>query len=258
MQDNKKILDVKKLDIGYNNKCIVKGIDFEVYRNEVFTIIGPNGAGKSTLLRTLAGLIKPINGEVLLLGKDMKKMGGNEVAKAVSLLLTEKLNPELMNCEDVVASARYPYTGKLGILTSKDYEEVESAMRLTGVLDLRDVLFSKLSDGQKQRVMLARAICQNTKLLIMDEPTSFLDINYKIELLTLVKELIEKRDLTVIMTMHDLDMAEMISDRVLSIKDGKVDRIDCSEKMFSKEYILYLYDINRDNYSRFYGRTENI
>lgn len=160
--------------------------------------------------------------------------------------MTGRIEPELMTCGEVVESGRYPYTGRLGILSEKDRSKAAEAMELIRVSELYDVDFTCISDGQRQRVMLARAICQEPEVLILDEPTSFLDIRHKLELLSLLKKLVIEKGLAVVMSLHELELAEKISDTILCIKDGRVDRTGTPGEIFSGDYINNLYGIDED------------
>ena len=134
-------------------------------------------------------------------------MTNREVSKKLAVVLTERMRPELMTCEDVVSTGRYPYTGTLGILSAEDKEKVKSAMEMVHAWDLKDRDFTAISDGQRQRILLARAICQEPEIIILDEPTSFLDIRHKLELLAILKKMVLEKQMTVIMSLHELDLA---------------------------------------------------
>ena len=152
------------------------GIRIRVEAGEILCLIGPNGAGKSTILKTLIRQLQPIGGTVLLENTPLPDMKERELARKSAAVLTGRIAPELMTCEEVVAMGRYPYTGMLGILSDADREKVDETIRIVGMEEIRKKDFDRISDGQRQRVMLARALCQEPKLLVMDEPTSFLDI----------------------------------------------------------------------------------
>lgn len=140
----------------------------------------------------------------------MARMSNKEVSKKLAVVLTERMRPELMTCEDIVATGRYPYTGTLGILSASDKEKVRAAMETVHAWDLKDRDFTAISDGQRQRILLARAICQEPEIIVLDEPTSFLDIRHKLELLTILKKMVLENQLTVIMSLHELDLAQKI------------------------------------------------
>lgn len=240
------LMSVKELTVGYGKKAIVQGLELSIARGEIITLIGANGEGKSTILKTIAKQLSPISGTVLY--HDKSKISERELSKILAVSLTNRIDPELMTCEDVVNSGRFPYTGRLGILSANDKEKVTEAMVLTHVSELRDRPFTDISDGQRQRVMLARAVCQEPEILILDEPTSFLDMKHKLELLNLIRKLAHERNIGIIMSLHELELAERISDRLICIKDKKIDRIGTPEEVFDAEYIRKLYDIECGSY----------
>ncbi|MDE5565328.1 MAG: ABC transporter ATP-binding protein [Oscillospiraceae bacterium] len=244
------------LAVGYRKHVVAEGVTFSVQPGEILTLIGPNGAGKSTVLRTIAAQLPPLGGEVLLDAKSVHRMAEKDIARRISLFLTQQIRPELMTCADIVATGRYPYTGRLGILSAHDREKVAEAMALTHVTELAGMDFTCISDGQRQRVMLARAICQEPELLILDEPTSYLDVRHKLELLTLIKQLVRETGLTVIMSLHELELAERVSDRILCIRDGKIDRMGTPDQIFTGDYIRTLYDIESGSFDPLYGVPE--
>ena len=169
-------LYTENLAVGYNGQPLIQDICLHLRRGEIMTLIGPNGSGKSTILRSVIRQISPLRGTVYLDGRPMDRMAALEVAKRLSVLMTDRIHPELMTCRDVAATGRYPYTGKLGLLTPPDWEKVDEALALVHGEELADRDFAQISDGQRQRVLLARALCQEPEVLVLDEPTSFLDI----------------------------------------------------------------------------------
>lgn len=244
------------LAVGYRKHVVAEGVTFSVQPSEILTLIGPNGAGKSTVLRTIAAQLPPLGGEVLLDAENVHRMAEKDIARRISLFLTQQIRPELMTCADIVATGRYPYTGRLGILSAHDHEKVAEAMALTHVTELAGMDFTCISDGQRQRVMLARAICQEPELLILDEPTSYLDMHHKLELLTLIKQLVRETGLTVIMSLHELELAERVSDRILCIHNGKIDRMGTPDQIFTGDYIRTLYGIENGSFDPLYGVPE--
>ena len=170
------VLKTDKLNVGYNKKVLIHDIDLCIEKGEILTLIGPNGAGKSTILKTIARQLDNLGGNIYVDENDYMKIGGNEFAKKMAVMFTGKVKSEMLSCGDIVATGRYPYTGHFGLLSKEDKEEVAKAMELVNISDIKDNDFSKISDGQRQRVMLARAVCQDTDIIILDEPTSFLDI----------------------------------------------------------------------------------
>ncbi len=246
------IIRCENLTIGYNKNPLIKDINIAVKRGEIVTLIGPNGAGKSTLLKSLSRQLEPIEGSIFLDDKNLAEMSGSDLSKKVAILFTGRIKGEMMNCYDVVATGRYPYTGYFGVLGAKDCEIIGHTMKLVKVEDLCDKDFKKISDGQRQRIMLARALCQEPEIVLLDEPTSFLDIRHKLEFLSILEKMKEDKKLTVIMSVHELDIAEKISDRVLCLKGDKADRFDKPEEIFTDDYIRELYDVNEEvnNYSK--------
>ena len=241
---NSGFLRTDGLSAGYGRKIVLSGAEITAERGKITTLIGPNGCGKSTLLKTAARQLQPLSGTVFIDGRDLRQTSPNELARKLSILLTERISPELMTCRDVVESGRYPYTGRLGILSEADRAAVDEAMELTSTAELSGVDFSRISDGQRQRVMLARAISQQPELLILDEPTSFLDIRHKLELLNTLKKLVREKNIAVLMSLHELDLAERVSDRIVTISGGKIERIGAPEEIFSGGCISLLYGID--------------
>ena len=158
-----------------------------------------------------------------------------------------------MRCGEVVAAGRYPYTGRLGLLTEKDRRVVREIMEKVGIAALAERDFTRISDGQRQRVLLARALCQQPRLLVLDEPTSFLDIRHKLEFLRLLRALSKERQIAVVMSMHELELAERFADTLLCIKDGRVDRSGAPAEIFSGGYIDSLYGMETGSYESLFG-----
>ncbi len=233
-----------KLSVGYDGKAIVKDVEIGINKGEIISIIGPNGAGKSTVLKSIAKQFEIIEGSVFLDSKDLKEYSGSELSKKMSVLFTERVKGELMTCEEVVAAGRYPFTGRFGVLSDKDREIVLKTMKTVGIEELKDCDFTKISDGQKQRVLLAKVLCQEPEILILDEPTSFLDIRYKLEFFSVLERMKKENNLTVILSMHELDLARLISDKVLCLKGEYADRFASTDEIFDNEYISKLFDIN--------------
>lgn len=234
----------EKLTVGYDGVPVIFDIEIGIDKGETLVLIGPNGAGKSTVLKSISGQLSLISGSIYLDNKDFLMMDPNDKAKKSGVLFTDRVKSDMLSCFDVVSSGRYPYTGYLGILKEEDKNAVNETMELVGITDLRDRDFSKISDGQKQRVMLARALCREPEILILDEPTSFLDIRYKLEFLYVLDIMKKKKNITVIMSVHELDIAKKIADKVLSLKGDKADRFGTPAEIFTEDYIARLYDID--------------
>ncbi len=237
-------ITAKELSVGYGRRVILSGIELKIQAGEIVSLIGPNGSGKSTLLRSIAAQLKTIAGCIYIDDSSISGMKENDIAKKLSIVMTNRIDPELMTCEEVVEAGRYPYTGRLGILSENDHMIVRESMESVRISELKNVSFGSISDGQRQRVMLAKAICQEPEILILDEPTTFLDIRHKLELLSLLKILAREKNITVIMSLHEIGLAEKISDRVICIKDKGIHRQGRPDEIFSRDYINELYDID--------------
>lgn len=245
-----------RLAAGYGKRPVAEGLSFHADRGEIVTLIGPNGAGKSTILKTISGGLAPLGGELVLDGVPMERIPRKERARKLAVVFTEKLQGELMTCRDVAAAGRYPYTGRLGLLSEEDQRAVDQALELVHGTDLRDRPFDRISDGQRQRIMLARALCQEPEMILLDEPTSHLDVKYKLEFLSLLREMARKKDLSVLMSLHELDLAERISDRVVCIKDGRMDRCGTPEQVFTPGYVEELFGMTAGRFDAAGGAVE--
>ena len=227
----------EQMTVGYDGKPLIRDIEIRLNRGEILTLIGPNGAGKSTILKSLTRQLKLVGGTVYLDQKLMSQMSGKEVAQKLAVVTTERIRPELMTCEDIVATGRYPYTGTLGILSEGDWEKVHKAMEMVHALDFKDRDFTEISDGQRQRILLARAICQEPEVIVLDEPTSFLDIRHKLELLSILKKMVLEHHTAVLMSLHELDLAQKISDYVICVHGDQIEKSGPREEIFISEYI---------------------
>ena len=227
---------------------MVEDIEITLNQGEILTLIGPNGAGKSTVLKSIARQIEMLGGSIYLDQNELNRMSSQELSKKMAVVMTSKLRSEKMTCEDVVSTGRYPYTGRFGILSSDDKKVVKEAMDLVQVTQIKDLDFTRISDGQRQRVMLARAICQEPQILILDEPTSYLDVKYKLEFLSILQEMKQQKKLTVIMSLHELDLAERISDKILCVNGITPERFGTPQEIFTKGYISKLFGISSGSF----------
>ncbi len=247
------MLEIKNLCAGYNGTEIAHEISFTVSGAEILTIIGQNGSGKSTLLKTLSGLLPPLSGKIYIDGTDKENMSRNDFAKLVSAMLTDRPKTDMMTCQDVVETGRYPYTGKFGLLGTADKRAVAEAMELTDTTELSGCPFSETSDGQKQRVMLARAVCREPEILLLDEPTSFLDMHYKLTFLEMLDRLRRERNIAVVMSLHETEFAGKISDTVLLLKNGHCTGIGKPSELLSKKSLTEHFDIPDELYNKYHG-----
>ncbi|MBQ9550690.1 MAG: ABC transporter ATP-binding protein [Lachnospiraceae bacterium] len=238
------IFEAASLSIGYGGTAVVSDINISLERGEILSVIGPNGSGKSTFLKTASGALKAIGGRIILDSREIGSYNSAELSKKTAVLTTDRVRPEYMTGRELMETGRYPYTGRMGILSIEDKRAVDEVTALTGTGELKDKLFNNLSDGEKQRLLFARALCQEPELLIMDEPLSYLDIRYKLELIHILKNLCTERKLTVIMSVHEVFLAAKISDKLLSFKEGRVFGAGRTEEIFTDGFVQTLYDIN--------------
>ena len=245
-----------RLAVGYGGTPLIENICLHVRRGEIMTLIGPNGAGKSTILKTLARQLTPMAGAVYLDKQALGQMAEKELAQRLAIVTTERIDPELMTCRDLVSTGRYPYTGRLGLLRAEDRAIVESALVQVHAGELAERPFAQVSDGQRQRVLLARALCQQPDVILLDEPTSFLDIHHKLELLDILKNLVRQQRLAVVMSLHELDLAQRVSDTVVCVEKNGALRMGPPEQIFTEENIRALYGLTQESYNPLFGCAE--
>ena len=236
-------LETKDLAVGYDGVPLISDVNIQIHAGEILTLIGPNGAGKSTILKSIVGYLDSLGGSVFISGRPVGELTAHELSMELSVMLTERMRTELLTCADIVETGRYPYTGRLGILSDEDRQKVREAMDMVHVWDLRGRDFMQISDGQRQRIMLARAIAQEPRIIMLDEPTNYLDIHYQIELLNVLRRLVKTRDVAVIMSLHELPLARKVSDYVMCIKGDCVVAAGTAEQIFTPEIINDLYDL---------------
>lgn len=256
MQKRDYYFRTEQMTVGYDGKPLIKNIDVGVRKGEILCLIGPNGSGKSTIIKSITRQLSMISG-VVYIGKDsMQNLSYKTTATKVSVVLTERIRPELMTCEDVVATGRYPYTNHFGTLTPNDKEIVRDAMEKVHALELKDRDFTQISDGQRQRIMLARAICQQPEIIVLDEPTSFLDIRHKIELLDILRVMAREKKLAVVLSLHEIDLVPKVADVVMCVKGESIDLLGHPDEIFTEKNIHDLYDIEKGMYNMRFGSVE--
>lgn len=234
---------------GYGKNVIVESVSADIQKGEIISLIGPNGGGKSTLLRTISGHIRALFGAVYIGKEDIRNISLKELAKKLSIVTTERIKPELMSSYDVVLSGRLPYAQGFGTFAKADYDKADKAAKLMKITDFMGKPFEVLSDGQKQRTLIARAICQEPEYLIMDEPTSYLDIRYQMELMEVLKKL-SKEGVTIVMSMHEPALALEISHRVMLVySDGSV-LIHSPEQVLLNGRLKDLYHLDDKMYAK--------
>ena len=253
---NASYFQMNDLTIGYHGTPVIRNISLKVKKGEIIALIGPNGAGKSTLLKTIARELEPISGSIYLEGRNMQTISYRELSKKMAVILTERIKVELTTCRDIVATGRYPYTGRLGILDPADQKIVNESLETVHALDLAERDFNAISDGQRQRVLLARAICQEPEIILLDEPTSFLDVRHKLDLLSILTRMARKKEITVIMSLHEIDLAEKVADRILTVKGNQQYGYGAPGEIFEENAIRKLYDIEDGYFDPLFGSIE--
>ena len=246
--------ETQALAIGYGAP-LLRDITLQAERGKILALIGPNGAGKSTLLKTLAGQLAAQGGAVLLDGQTLTTYTPNARARKLALMLPHTARTELTTCFEVAAAGRYPYTGRLGILSDADRRAVREALALVQAEALADRDFTKISDGQRQRVLLARAVCQQPEILLLDEPTSFLDVKGKAELMAILQTLAHEKNVAIIVTLHELELAQKLADAVVCVSPRGVSGVLTPKEAFARENICQLFDLTAAQYAALFGEA---
>lgn len=250
-------LSVKNLIIGYKSKKsipVAGPINFTISKGNLYGLIGINGIGKSTLLKTIIGLLPPLEGQILVHGKDIFKLTYQERAKYISLVLTERINGGLATVEEIVKMGRYPYTNWQFGISKTDQEIIDMAMESVGLLEKRTMLFGELSDGNKQKVMVAKALAQDTPLMILDEPTVHLDIKNRFIILELLKNLSQKHQKTIIFSGHDLDYMLTYCDQLMLMTPGELS-IETPTRFIESGAISKAFDMDLSKMQPYFLKT---
>lgn len=234
------ILKATDLIIGYKDKAILPPINVTLEEGALVALIGPNGSGKSTLFKTLIGNLKPIGGSVRLYDKDMSSYSPKDKASMIGIVLTERPDDMFLKVFDVVATGRCPYTNFFGKINNEDLNIVKESLEIVGIINLIDRYFNTLSDGEKQKVMIAKTLAQNTPIIFMDEPTAFIDYPSKIDLLSLMKRLAIEQKKTIVFSSHDLELLLRFTDDIWMISKGK-DFLNCKSNDIRNSGIIKEY-----------------
>ncbi|HDN97726.1 MAG TPA: ABC transporter ATP-binding protein, partial [bacterium] len=236
-------LKIKNISFSYDSVDALKNISFEAEEGEILGIIGPNGSGKTTLLKCINRVLKPKEGVVMLDDMDLSVLNQREIAQKIGVVPQQSFSQFPFTVFDIVLMGRYPYITRFGGEKKEDFDMVEECLNLCGISHLAERLIIEISGGEYQRVIIARALAQNPKVLLLDEPTLHLDINHQIELLELLKSLAKKKNLIIIMVSHDLNLASRFSDKILILKEGKIYRAGLPEEVLTPQIIKEVYGI---------------
>lgn len=236
-------LAIKEASLYYGKHMVSEALTLEFSKPEIVSIIGPNGSGKSTLLKALGRLLKPVAGTVYLNGRDMQTMSSAETARQLSVLPQAAQAPGDMTVRDLARCGRLPYQTIFSQLGESDRRAIDMALESTGLVDMQKRSLSSLSGGECQRAWLAMALAQKPQILLLDEPTTYLDIHYQLELMELVNRLHRRFAITVIMVLHDLNHAARFSHRLIAIKKGQIMADGSVQQVFVKSTLEKLYDV---------------
>lgn len=236
-------LTVTQLTAGYGESDILTDLDLAVPPGKITVIVGANACGKSTLLRAMSRLLTPRHGQVLLNGKSVHNTPPRELAQTLGLLPQSPIAPEGITVADLVSRGRHPHQGLFSRWTKRDDEAVQAALDATRTADLADRPVDELSGGQRQRVWLAMALAQETEILLLDEPTTFLDINHQIEVLDLLTDLNHARETTVVMVLHDLNLAARYADHLVAVSGGRIHIAGPPEAVLTEETVRQVFGL---------------
>ena len=236
-------LEAKQLTLAYDSAPIVRNLNLGIPRGKTTVLVGANGCGKSTLLRGLAKLLKPKSGIVYLDGKDISKLKAKTVAQKLGMLPQSPTAPEGLTVKDLVAMGRYPYQSWMQQWSTEDESKVTQALKITTMTELADRPLDSLSGGQKQRAWIAMVLAQDTDILLLDEPTTFLDLSHQVELLDLLDELQETQEKTIVMILHDLNLSCRYGDYLVAIQQGKVYATGTPEQVMTREMVQDVFNL---------------
>jgi iron complex transport system ATP-binding protein len=234
----------ESLSIGYGNGDIVSDLSINIPKGKITSLIGANGCGKSTILKTIARIQKASNGQIYLDGKAISQLSTKEVAKKMAILPQSPDAPSGMTVYELVSYGRFPHQKGLGRLTQNDKDVIEWALNATNMLEFYDRHIDELSGGQRQRVWIAMALAQETDLVLLDEPTTYLDMAHQLEILELLKRLNEEENRTIVMVLHDINQAVRFSDYICALKNGAVVHFGLSHQVMTKEILKQVYNID--------------
>ena len=242
------LIKANNLTIAYDKKEVVHNVNINVNKGEIITIVGPNGSGKTTVLKALTRILKYKKGEILLEGKEIKRIKDKIIAKKIAILPQTRNTPEDFNVETLVRYGRFPHTNWQGKLSKEDKDIIDWAIKKTGMSHFRKNKLTELSGGERQRAWIAMALAQKTEIIVLDEPTTFLDLSHQLEVLELVRDLNKSENVTILMVLHDLNQAIRYSTRIYVMEKGKVIANGNPEEIINSELLKDVFRVNADFY----------
>lgn len=250
------VLSCHDLTVGYKATPVIRNINLEFSAGHFIALLGPNGAGKTTLLRTLTRHLEPVTGTITVGGRSLNDFTQAELARIMAVVLTDRVTPPLFSVFQFVALGRYPHTDFLGRLTDYDKRVIEQSLAAVRADDLTRRDFASLSDGERQKVLVARALAQEPKILLLDEPTAHLDLKHRVEVMAILRNLCRSKYITVIASLHDVDIAAKVSDRVALVKEGVITAWGYPEEVLTSKTVAELYDFDSACFSHHLGSIE--
>ena len=231
------------LTLGYENTIIIDDVSIEFPMNKITILIGANGCGKSTMLRSFARLLKPMDGDIELNGRSISSLSNKEISKELAILPQSPVVSGSITVRELVEMGRFPYQNWRNKLDEKDNLMIEKALKDTNMLEFSDRTLDSLSGGQKQRVWIAMVLAQDTDIILLDEPTTYLDVTYQIDILDLVYKLNKEEGKTIVMVLHDLNLSCRYADHIIALKDKKVYKQGTPEEVVTKEVVKHIFDM---------------
>lgn len=239
-------IKTKDLNISYGNLDIVKDLNLEIPKGKITTIIGANGCGKSTILKTIARILLPKSGDIFINDKNIKDQSSKELAKTMAVLPQSPQAPSGLTVEELISYGRFPHQKGFGKMKKEDKDIVSWALEATGISEFRDRKIEALSGGQRQRAWIAMALAQQTDILVLDEPTTYLDLAHQLEVLNLLEELNKKQGTTIVMVIHELNNAARFADHMIGVKKGKIACQGSAYEVMTKENLKELFNIDAE------------
>ncbi|PYF79983.1 iron complex transport system ATP-binding protein [Marinomonas alcarazii] len=236
-------LSTHNLSVGYHDKAIVKQVDLNIPAGKIIALLGPNGCGKSTLLKAMARILSPMDGQVHWQGQNLHNIASKKLAQQLALLPQTQPIPEGIKVKDLVAYGRSPYTGFWGRINKEDHEIIAQVMQETGITELAEQLVSELSGGQRQRVWLAMTLAQDTPYLLLDEPTTYMDLSHQVELMHLLRKL-NLQGKTIITVLHDINQAARYCDHLIVMKQGKIITQGAPDSVLTQQLLKEVFSLD--------------